>query len=296
MTGHRPRLIVVADDLGMSPEVDAGIREAIRRGIVTTADLLVNPPFATDLEAFTRDVPCVSGSPENSKFSLGLHLNLCLGRPCCETGLVQSLVTDNGFFHASPAEAIIHLKPSEARKEILAQLATFEKLTGSLPAHLSFHKHLSTHDERILALLAEVAGTWRIPARAVNSAQASFLRDQKVLVNDHFLGDVRPSPYWTLGRLQEQLQSVPRKGIIELMCHPGYVMPAMKGVWYQAERMEELTTFTSTEAFALTRDFDLLPSSPQIFSVEATESTAPGKHRTPANKGTKAPGDETERP
>jgi len=36
------KLIVTADDLGMSPERDQGIFDAFRHGIVTTASLLVN--------------------------------------------------------------------------------------------------------------------------------------------------------------------------------------------------------------------------------------------------------------
>ena len=67
MSGARV-LIVNADDLGLSPGVNAGIIEAHLRGIVTSASLMVRQPAAREAARLARAHPGLS---------VGLHLDLC---------------------------------------------------------------------------------------------------------------------------------------------------------------------------------------------------------------------------
>jgi hypothetical protein len=54
----RQRLVIVnADDLGLSDEIDRGIFEAHDRGIVTSASLLVDGPHAADAVRLARQRP-----------------------------------------------------------------------------------------------------------------------------------------------------------------------------------------------------------------------------------------------
>ena len=68
--GGAVRLVVNADDLGYDPEIDRGILEAHRRGLVTSASAMVDTPFAA---AAIREAPPTLG--------LGLHAVLDPGLP-----------------------------------------------------------------------------------------------------------------------------------------------------------------------------------------------------------------------
>ncbi|MGH7310933.1 MAG: ChbG/HpnK family deacetylase, partial [Candidatus Rokuibacteriota bacterium] len=79
------RLIVNADDFGMTPGVSAGILRAHRHGIVTSTTMLVTADVDRDQLAAALD----------SGLGLGIHLNLTLGKPL--TG-ASSLVDVDGRF------------------------------------------------------------------------------------------------------------------------------------------------------------------------------------------------------
>ena len=258
----RPKLVVNADDLGLSPEVNDGILMAVTHGIVTAVELLVNPPFSVDLQPFLQ-----------AKISIGLHLNLCLGRPCSDLSSGRkrssddlSIVQANGFFCHDLEMVLANLEMEEARHEIGQQVERFVSLVGRFPDHLTFHKHLHARDQRLLLLVAEVGREHGIPVRALNATMRATLRENLVQVNDSFLGDVKPSPYWTPARLETALGEM-KPGVTELMCHPGKMMRPIPGVWYLQEREIELETLTSANARTLASRFDLVNFS-QAFSRE----------------------------
>src|SRR5215212_9818878 len=83
----RRRLIVNADDYGLSPGVNAGVLAAHRRGLVTSATLMANMPAVA---------AAVAATPPT--LALGLHLNLTTGEPCAGAERVPSLVDGSGRF------------------------------------------------------------------------------------------------------------------------------------------------------------------------------------------------------
>lgn len=101
------RLIVNADDLGYDPEIDRGILEAHRHGLVSSATAMVSTPFSA---AALRAAPASLG--------LGLHAVLPPG-----------------------------LAGAALRAELLRQLARFEALRGGPPTHLDSHKHAHARPE-----------------------------------------------------------------------------------------------------------------------------------------------------
>lgn len=237
------QLLVVADDMGLCPEVDAGILETLRAGTVTVADLMVNPPFAPTPQA-VRD----AGG------QLGLHLNLSHGRPCADPAAVPSLVTPAGAFPADRDRVLAQFTPADARHEFRQQLDTFRALTGVAPFHVSVHKHLHAHHPDLLELAAALARESGALLRTLNPTMRDTCRALGCRTNDHFIGEVRPAPYWTLERLREQLADLPA-GLTELMCHPGYSAPPIEGLWYLPERETERQTFLNPEARRLLASF-----------------------------------------
>src|SRR5438552_10729555 len=93
-------LIVTGDDFGMTPGVNLGIVEAHRRGILTSASLMVDRPASEAGAALARECPVLS---------LGLHL----------------------LFSAAA--------PAGVYTQIERQVARFLELVGALPTHLDAH-------------------------------------------------------------------------------------------------------------------------------------------------------------
>jgi len=244
----KPRtLFVVADDGGLSPEVDAGILDCVRAGSVRSVDLFVNPPFEPDPDALSA-----AGA------GLGLHLNLTHGRPCAGAEEVGSLLDGRGALVGERATLLAQFRLRDAELECRRQVRRFYKLVGHAPCHLSFHKHLHAHDRRLLRLGMELARECGAVLRTVDAATRGFCRSRGVPTTDRFLGEVRPAPYWTLGRLTEQLAGV-GAGTTELMCHPGRGVKPIDGLWYLCERDTERETFCSREGRLLLAAFRCAP-------------------------------------
>src|SRR5437763_13941300 len=70
-----PRLVVNADDFGLSPGVNRGILEAYAAGVVSSVSVLVNTPGWDDAVRPLRDLD------PPSRLGVGMHLNLTMGRP-----------------------------------------------------------------------------------------------------------------------------------------------------------------------------------------------------------------------
>ena len=90
------RLIVNADDFGMSRGISDAILLAHRRGFLTSASLMTNMPAAEYAAA------CLAKAPA---LGVGVHLNICDGRPLMPIGEVPTLVDAKGAFH--PARVMI---------------------------------------------------------------------------------------------------------------------------------------------------------------------------------------------
>ena len=128
------RLIVNADDLGLSVAVSRGIEHAHRQGPVTSASLIANyPGFAEGVRV----------AEENPELGVGVHLNLIRGEPLCRPEDVAPLLEGErfigSFWHIGRVCAIPeYLRAAE--REYRAQI---EKVldAGLRPDHLDFEKH-----------------------------------------------------------------------------------------------------------------------------------------------------------
>lgn len=134
------RLIVNADDFGLSASVNEAVIRAHRDGILTTASLMVNEPGFDE---------AVKLAKENPKLGVGLHLTLLQGHSALPPDRIPGLVNRRGQFSNSPAgvgfgyffRRNLH-KP--LRDEIHAQFAKF-RTTGLPLDHVNGHLHLHLH-------------------------------------------------------------------------------------------------------------------------------------------------------
>ena len=89
MTDARVRLVVNADDFGMTPEISRGIVEAHRAGIVTSTSLLGNCGDLELARALLADAPALG---------VGVHLALIGGKPVSDPNTLPSLTDGSGAF------------------------------------------------------------------------------------------------------------------------------------------------------------------------------------------------------
>ena len=86
--GKNVRLIVNADDFGLTLKVNRGIIESHRSGIVTSASVFANGP------AFENALNDVLDYP---RLGLGIHLNILRGKSVSDPRFTPT-ITKNGFF------------------------------------------------------------------------------------------------------------------------------------------------------------------------------------------------------
>lgn len=226
------RLIVNADDFGLTAGVSRGILEARRRGIVTSTTLLANrssdPALLEELKA--------------SGLGVGLHLNLTLGLPVSNPKRIPSLVDAEGKFIRDAREAARRAKPEEARIEIGAQIDAFRRLMGRFPTHLDSHHHVGRH-EPVQALLFDFARAIKVPVRSQDGEMRAAARRLRLSTPDHFFGESGPEPYWTVERVLDHLRRLP-DGVSEFMTHPGYFDDDLAYSRYGRQREVELSGLT----------------------------------------------------
>jgi hopanoid biosynthesis associated protein HpnK len=145
------RLIVNADDFGLSASVNEAVIRAHREGILTSASLMVNEPGFEQAVELAR---------ENPRLGVGLHLTLLFGHSALHQNRIPGLVNAKQEFTNSPTAAGVRYffrrdLREQLRTELHAQFAKFR--TTELPLdHVNGHLHLHLHPT-IFSLLMEDA-------------------------------------------------------------------------------------------------------------------------------------------
>ena len=139
------RLIINADDFGLTEPINRGIIETIENGTVNSVSLI-----ATGQES---DSACDYVSLKKELFK-GWHINLTTGRPVLEPGQVSTLTDRNGFFlgrNRFVLKAVAgFLNANECRMELLAQLDRLVKNNIQI-SHIDSH-----HDIHYLRFVAKI--------------------------------------------------------------------------------------------------------------------------------------------
>lgn len=247
-TSSPKRLIVNADDLGLARGISDGIFVAHTQGIVTSASLMVNQG-ATEY--------AIERLPEVPRLDVGIHLNLCQGRPVLSPSSVPSLVGADGCF-LRPAEmarrlTFLRVSTKEIEAEFCAQIDRMIS-HGLMPSHADSHHrfhiypaaasafHRAVRSRGITRTRAARKKTWpasgmvgeahagplyrRIAVDAYNkflerAVFCEFKRpDAGVALHPRFRGNLSKLPdAWCFA-----FEHMP-SGSYEIWCHPGYHQP-----------------------------------------------------------------------
>lgn len=244
------RLIVNADDLGLSRGITDGILLAHIRGIVTSTSLMVNQP-ATDYA-----IDQLHLVPE---LDVGIHLNLCQGPPVLPASAIRSLVgSDDDFL--PPREMGRRLvrwqvSPREIEAEFAAQIDRMLAL-GLTPSHADSHHRFHMYPAAAGPFYRAVRSRGIVRARAPKKVSFStdrgvgigrphaggFCRRLAVTMYNGFLQSVvfrelaLPDAGVALDpRFRQKQQSLGEAwkatfenllpGTYEMWCHPGFQQP-----------------------------------------------------------------------
>jgi hopanoid biosynthesis associated protein HpnK len=134
------KLIVTADDFGLSLAVNEAIEEAHRRGVLSTASLMVGARAVRDAVDRAGRLPSLR---------VGLHLVLVNGAPISPPQAIPDLVDRRGQFspHLFRAGINFFFSPGvrkQLEKEIRAQFQAFRS-TGLSLDHVNCHNHMHLH-------------------------------------------------------------------------------------------------------------------------------------------------------
>ena len=239
------RLILNADDFGLTAGINRAIGELNAAGAITSATLMANGP------AFDDAVTVAHAHPS---LGIGCHVVLTDGVPVSDPASIPSLLgPDRRSFRPSLIRFIQALLLGRIREEDVAReaLAQVQKLqrAGISITHFDTHKHTHIFSSiaRPLLQVAERASICAIrnpfePAWSLALDQGSALRRLGVrlvgLVRPRFesLPEIRSGQVVTTdgtvaisatgeldaATLAQLLAALPAEGTYELCCHPGY--------------------------------------------------------------------------
>ncbi len=266
------RLIINADDFGLTQGVNRAIAEAHTRGVVTSATLMSGGAEFEDAVRTAKALPSLG---------VGCHVVLIDGAPLAPSDQVKTLVkkkTDGqtAFRHSLPGFAISaltgRLSESEIEREAAAQIRKLQN-AGVALTHLDTHKH--THMfRRVLRPLLRAAKNCGVRAvrnpfepvrisslgsglkmsqRALEIQTLRVLcgdfntavRDMELATTDGSIG-VAATGSLDQPLLERLLENLPG-GTWEFVCHPGYNDAALlaAGTRLRQSRAVELELLTS---------------------------------------------------
>ena len=221
------KVIINADDCGISAHVNAEIRRFIELGLISSTTVMAN------MDDF--DGACQLYKDYHNKASFGIHFNLTEGTPLC----YSQLLLDSGYYKED-AHAIVFNESNfdyrritspmkdDIEKEMCAQV---EKIldSGIVLSHFDSHRHVHFH-RQLIPLFCKVARKYEIkkfrrfsnlPISYSNKIKTQlwralvYLHNPHLQTTDYFCGVTSFLKLVTDNALQENKT-------YEVMCHPGH--------------------------------------------------------------------------
>jgi predicted glycoside hydrolase/deacetylase ChbG (UPF0249 family) len=263
-------LIIHADDMGMAHSVNRATFEALEKGWITSASIMVPCPWFPEAAEYAREHP---------DLDLGLHLTLTSEWKTyrwgpISDGAASSLLDKHGYFPNTETALAAQAMPVDVEKEIRAQI---EKAHA---AGVNF-THLDSH----MGALFKTPELFRVYEQAARDYHVPNLVAPKGSPHSH-PADVIPANTLVITQDLQIRPGVPRKrwlkayehmlaplgpGIYELIVHLGYDDAELEGItsghphwgarWRQSDlevvRSPQFQKFLRENGFILVRWKDL---------------------------------------
>jgi chitin disaccharide deacetylase len=235
------RIWLCADDYGLSPGVNRGIRDLIERGrLNATSVMVVGPAVGRDEISALQDAVAIG-----PHCAIGLHVTLTAPfRP-----LTMHFQPLNGgmfleFSKLLRAGLLRRLDPEIVGAELAVQLSAFRELFGRAPDFVDGHQHAQlfpgVRDAFLRAVKTAAPDAWvrqggrhQPLARRLGAPKALMIdalsaqfraraERAEIAFNPGFAGAYDWTQQRDFGALMRQfLEGLPEGGLV--MCHPGFV-------------------------------------------------------------------------
>ena len=244
------KIFINADDFGLTKSINKGVIESATNGILNSVSIMVNAPATIDAVNTLKKY-------DKQFIRIGLHINL-VGNQGCVRSKYDYLTDQKGNYPERwsnlfklillHGNIILREIESESRRQIEVL-----KATGLDIDHLDSHDH--THCFPPIAnIFIKLALEYGIPYIRC-PVESAFYNDPrrffsiKRIATNYFgyslkgkigsAGLTTSNSFWgvtdsgamTAGRLINILNSIQYKGIIEIMCHPGFVDRELKSMF-----------------------------------------------------------------
>jgi len=205
------KLIINADDFGLSDSVNKGIVECFQNGLISSTTLMVNTPYTEKAVALAK---------KHKIKNIGIHLNLTYWRSVLPKEEVPSLVDERGVFHYVCMLGY-HTQYVDAKKELRAQIEKFLSF-GLKPTHLDHH-HYFNEIPNILKAYLELAKEYNLPVRSMDEYARGEAKKMGVKTTDEFSFAFHHDGV-NIGTFEVLKNLFWDKNIsLEIMATPGYV-------------------------------------------------------------------------
>jgi chitin disaccharide deacetylase len=287
------RLILNADDFGLTPGINRAIAELHAAGALTSATLMANGPAFDDAIALAHTQPTLG---------IGCHIVLTDGTPLSPPETIPTLLgPDRKNFRPSLSSFFLaallgKIDEADIVREAQAQIERIQQ-QGIVLTHLDTHKHthILPHIARPLLAVAERTGIpairnpfeprWsialgkspilrRLQLRSLRHLQPRFLalpqiRSGSIVTTNGTLGisatgQLNPT---TLGAI---LNAMP-DGLWELVCHPGYNDRDLDAITTRLRSTREVERSTLLAAFSETSHRPPHPPLPELINYTAAK-------------------------
>lgn len=217
-------LIVNCDDLGSSHAANVGIYEALRKGVATSATLMVPCPWAREAAARYRGE------------DVGVHLTLNAEWDLYRWGPITygpSLLDGDGGFPRTLQDVWDHADLDEVRRELRAQVER-AILCGFDVTHLDSHMGTLQLRPEFFDVYLELAVEFRLPIRLSGASTERLIgfpfrrlaAEEGVVFPDHLLVLRGVGTRRALERALADL----RPGVTEIYTHPAVDTPEIRAL------------------------------------------------------------------
>jgi hypothetical protein len=252
-------LILHADDLGVAHSVNAASLDALERGAISSASIMMPTPWVTEVAAWARAHPDAD---------LGLHLTLNAEwetyrwGPVAPKERVPSLFDSSGTLPRETETVAQRAALAEVERELRAQVE-LALAHGIRPTHLDSHMGALFTTPGLFATYARVARDYRLPFLAVRQQGAeailASLTDRDIVLDTlvQAFPSVPPAQ-WKQFYLDAVRKLKP--GLTEIIVHLGHDDAELRAVtvnhepWGSAWRQRDYDVVTSPEFRQALRD------------------------------------------
>lgn len=275
------KLIINADDFGLTCGVNKGIIEGYQAKVITSVSIFPNMPGYEDAIRLLN---------QNPNLSVGVHLNITCGSPISSKEKIHTLINKEGYFLKLPQLIkrllLNQIDLNQIKLEFKTQIGKIIS-DGILPAHIDSHQYIHVYPD-VFKIVIDLSKKYNIPKvrypyekfkvrfikqffskqnltrtllcillKLYTSRQVLIKND--IIVPDNFLGIMMDTKYPLL-TFENMLRSV-KEGANEIVCHPGYVddelIKLTPYIQYVYPRRNELDTILHPRIKKLIKDLDI---------------------------------------